>query len=615
MIRKTLFLILLCTSSLNAESLSKCDWDNREGIPCLTISKTPNTSYLNGNSINKKTFTKKMIIDSGAKSTIDLIKYVTGIDYYQNGPTGQMGAIFIRGSESNHTLVLLNGIPINDQSATNGIHDFGQDFLQTVQQVEVFKGSNGAHFGPDAIGGAVNFITDIDYENSYSVSGFNANNNSIDGNITKITDNGWHINVKGAINQSVTDSAIAKGVESDGSKNHQLNLNANKWFSEKLKFKSVIYSRNTKSDYDKSKSVEESVTSENNMYAIQAGLENKNKFSFNSLNFHYHNYDRDYRETGKTDTYNSESLVAKFESERKISNGLSFGYGSEYKYDWGNFSTTTFTSQTKGHVNNFGLYGNVGYSLNENQLFSAHVRNDDHKQTGGNQTYKYSFIQKLADAKIRLTHSTGLKNPSLYELYGSSSFGHSGNTGINPEKSETNEIFGEYKFSENLVFNSTAYRTTIKDRIKTNSSWTAYENKTSDTTQEGLENEFNYKFLNQKISLVSHFAKSRTETNGPNSRRPDLSYGLDYSGNLNLPDLGLFELGLNYRYIGDHLDWTGSKNEFVKSVDLINANISKKFYGLNFSLNVSNLLNERYEKPATYSQDGRQFNINIRRNY
>ena len=39
-----------------------------------------------------------MILDSGAKSTIDLIKYVSGVDYYQNGPTGQTGAIFIRGS-------------------------------------------------------------------------------------------------------------------------------------------------------------------------------------------------------------------------------------------------------------------------------------------------------------------------------------------------------------------------------------------------------------------------------------------------------------------------------------------------------------------------------------
>ena len=597
--------------STKALTLEKCEWDNKKGIPCLTITKTPNTSFLNGESINKKIYTKQMILDSGAKSTIDLIKYVSGVDYYQNGPTGQTGAIFIRGSESNHTLVLLNGIPINDQSATNGIHDFGQDFLQTVQQVEVYKGSNGAHFGPDAIGGAVNFITDIDYENNYSLSGFNLKNNSFDGNITKIFENGWHINAKSAANQSISDSSIAKGNESDGSKNYQLNLNAVKWLNDKLKFKSVLYARDTKSAYDKSATKEEGVTSDNEMYAIQASLENKNKLSFNSINFHYHNYDRVYREMGKIDTYASESLVAKVESERKISDNLSFGYGGSYKYDWGNFSTTTFTSQTKGHVNNFGLYSNIGYSLNDNQLFSIHARNDDHKQTGGNKTYKYSFVQKFNNAKIILTHSTGLKNPSLYELYGSSGFGFSGNTGINPEKSETNEIYGQYNFSENLVLNSTAYRTRMKDRIKINSSWSAYENKVLDTTQEGLENELSYNISDQKISLLSNFSKSRTDTNGPNSRRPDLTYGLDYIAKLKSKDYGLFKLGFNYRYIGDHIDWTGSKNEFVKSVDLVNAFISKDFQGFDISLRISNLLNERYEKPATYSQDGRQFNINL----
>ncbi len=609
----TRILIILSIIFFNTKvfSLEDCKWNNDKGTPCLTITKTPNTSYLNSESINKKIYTKQMILDSGAKSTIDLIKYVSGVDYYQNGPAGQTGAIFIRGSESNHTLVLLNGIPINDQSATNGIHDFGQDFLQTVQQVEVYKGSNGVHFGPDAIGGAVNFITDIDYENSYSLSGFNLKNNSFDGNITKIFDNGWHVNAKSAANQSITDSSIAKGNESDGSKNYQFNLNAVKWLNDKLKFKSVLYARDTKSAYDKSATKEEGVTSDNEMYAIQASLENKNKFSFNSLNFHYHNYDRTYREMGKIDTYKSESLVAKLESERKISDNLSFGYGSNYKYDWGNFSTTTFTSQTKGHVDNFGLYSNIGYSLNNNQLLSIHARNDDHKQTGGNKTYKYSFIQKLDNAKIILTHSTGLKNPSLYELYGSSGFGFSGNTGINPEKSETNEIFGEYKFSENLVLSSTAYRTRMKDRIKINSGWSAYENKILDTTQEGLENELSYNFSNQKISLLSNFSKSRTDSNGPNSRRPDLTYGLDYVGKLKSTNYGLFKIGLNYRYIGDHIDWTGSKNEFVKSVDLANAFISKDFRGFDLSFRISNLLNERYEKPATYSQDGRQFNINL----
>ena len=131
----------------------------------------------------------------------------------------------MRGSESNHTLILLNGIAINDQSVTNGMAEFGQDFVQTVQQIEVYKGSNGAHFGPDAIGGAINFVTDVDYTTSYSVNGFSLKNNSIDYNTTKITDNGWHLNFKGAANQSKTDSAIAKGHEDDGTKNYQVNLN------------------------------------------------------------------------------------------------------------------------------------------------------------------------------------------------------------------------------------------------------------------------------------------------------------------------------------------------------------------------------------------------------
>ena len=612
---KIIAVLTILLTTLNVNALEDCKWDNRNGLPCVTITKTPNTSSINGQSVSKKIFTKQDILDSGAKSTIDLIKYVSGIDYYQNGPSGQTGAVFIRGAESNHTLVLLNGIPINDQSATNGMHDFGQDFIQTIQQVEVFKGSNGVHFGPDAIGGAINLITDVDYQNSYNIDGFNPKNNSFDGNITKIFENGWHINLKGAANQSLTDSAIAKGGESDGSKNYQLNLNANKWLNEKLKLKSVLYVRDTKSDYDKSATQEESVTSDNKMHAIQASIENKNEFSFHTFNFHYHNYDRVYKEIGKLDTYQSESIVAKFESDKKISDKFSLGFGTEYKYDWGDFSTTTFTSQTKGHVKNLGIYGNLGYELNENQLLSIHARNDDHKQTGGNKTYKYSFIQKFDDAKFRLTHSTGLKNPSLYELYGSSSFGHTGNTGINPEKSETNEFFGEYQFSENLIFNSTAYRTRMKDRIKVNSSFTAYENKEPDTTQEGLESELIYKFSNQKISFLTDFSKSRTDSNGPNSRRPDLSYGIDYNGKLDTLNYGVLKFGLNYRYIGDHIDWTGSKNEFVKSVDLVNAFISKDFLGFNISLNFSNLLNERYEKPATYSQDGRQFRFNLRKIY
>ncbi len=615
MLYRILIILIFLISNLNADNLEKCEWDNREGIACLTISKTPNTSAYNNNNVIKKVFNKQEIEAAGAKDTLDLLKLIPGLDYYQSGQKGQTGAIFMRGSESNHTLVLLNGIPINDQSTTNGIHDFGQDFIQTVQQIEVYKGSNGSHFGPDAIGGAINFITDVDYNNSISLSGFDFNNNSINYNQTKITEKGWHLNFKGTANQMKTDSAIADGTEKDGTQNYQINLNGNKWINENLKFKSTFYGRDTHSDYDKNSSTEENITSDNKMYAIQTGFERFSKNTFDNFIIHYHNYDRKYDEQGTVNKYYSESITTKAERDVTLSDSLSFGYGAEYKYDWGDYTTLTFTSQTKGHLKNLGIFANTGYKFNDKQYLSFHLRNDDHKETGGNHTYKINYTQIFKNLKLGLTHSTGLKNPSLYELYGSSS-SHSGSTFINPEKSTTNELYAEYTFSEKINFVSTFYRTNMKDRIKIKSDWSGYENKIPDTTQEGIESEINLMFRNdEKISILSHFAKSRTDTGGPNSRRPDLSYGVDYEKKFNLKNYGPLNVNINYRYIGDHIDWTGSKNEFVKSVDLVDLSIRREIGSNIFSLSFTNLLNERYEKPATYSQDGRQFRIGFTKLY
>ena len=53
----------------------------------------------------------------------------------------------------------------------------------------------------------------------------------------------------------------------------------------------------------------------------------------------------------------------------------------------------------------------------------------------------------------------------------------------------------------------------------------------------------------------------------------------------------------------------------MKSVDLVDMSIRKNWFGNIISLNFTNLLNERYEKPATYSQDGRQLSLNLRKNF
>ncbi len=618
LLRASIFLFLIIFSA-KAQNLESCKWNNKKGIPCIAVSKTTNSSAYSNQGINKRIINKQDIINYGAIDTVDVLKFVPGLDVFQSGPKGQSTSIFTRGSESNHTLVMINGIAINDQSVTDGLHDFGQDFIQTIQQIEIYKGSNGAHFGPSAIAGAINFITAIDYSNSYSVSGFNAKNNTFDANYTKITKSGWHLNIKGAQTKSKTDSAIADGSEDDGFKNIQVNFNGEKWINDNLKFKSTLYTRSTQADYDGSSTSEENYFSDNRMHVLQAGLDHKSKKSEDAVTFHYHSYDRGYENTDGTlvlDEYDSDSFVIK--GERKIipfNKKISFGYGSEYKYDWGSFENRgNYNASTKGHMKNLGLFGNMGYKINENSILSLYGRSDDHSTTGENLTYKLNFTQFLNKFELGATHSTGLRNPTLYELYGTDNYGIGGNVNIDPEKSRTNELFAKYNFSNKISFSSTAYRTAIFDRIESNAAYSRHENQSIALNQEGLENELFYKGNSQILSFFTNFSKSKKITGGAQSRRPDLNYGSNYVKKISSSPIGTFNLNLNYKHTGKHIDYDGG-NIRVKSTDIMNLSLTKKLFGNNFSLNISNLLNERYENPVNYSQDGRQLRIGFRKSF
>ena len=86
---KIIFIFIISLTMFSANALENCKWDNSNGLPCVTISKTQHF-FSNSQSVVSR-FLQQNILDSGAKSTIDLIKYVSGIDYYQNGPIGQTG--------------------------------------------------------------------------------------------------------------------------------------------------------------------------------------------------------------------------------------------------------------------------------------------------------------------------------------------------------------------------------------------------------------------------------------------------------------------------------------------------------------------------------------------
>tara|TARA_Y100000389_G_scaffold121153_1_gene118538 strand:- start:10204 stop:12084 length:1881 start_codon:yes stop_codon:yes gene_type:complete len=614
---RVFIIIFLLSLTVNVFALDDCKWNNQEGIPCIVVSKTNNTSKVSEEGVNKVIITKQDIENSGHNNLTDILKSISGVNVYQSGGIGQMSSVFMRGSESNHTLVMLNGIAINDQSVTDGMHDFGQDFVQSIEQIEVYKGSSGAHFGPSAIAGAINFITAINYINSYSVSGFDDRNNSTDINYTKITDNDWHLNINGAINQSNIGSTKTQGIEDDGTLNKQINLNFEKWLKDNIKIKSTIYVRETRTYYDDfgfGQNGDLGYVMDNTLHTIQTSLDRVNKDSADLLTFHWHAYGKQIDDGGFTDSYDSQSFVTRYEKKIDSFEKLSFGYGSEYKYDWGAFINdgASFNSATRGHVKDLAVFVNAGYKILDNSIISLYGRKDDHNTAGGNNTYKINLLQKINNnLNFGASTSTGVRNPSLYELFGSNNFGYQGNINLKAEKSKTNEIYASYNFLDNFTLSSTAYRTNLSDRLEFNSAFTAVENKVLDLNHDGLENELRYVGEDHDLSIFADFATSKTLTGQKQLRRPDLKYGFNFSKKFINSDFGDFNMNLNYIHTGEHIDFDGG-NVVAKSIDMVDVNFVKDFNGSILNLSITNFLNENYEKPLTFNTEKRQFRIGFK---
>ena len=623
-IRFLLFIFLLLLTK-NVYALEDCKWDNQKGVPCLTVTKTPNTSLYSSKGVNKVIITKQDIENSGAIDVKSVLDMVPGLDLKQNGESGQLSSLFMRGTNSNHTLVLLNGIAINDQSTTQGLHNFGQDFVQTIQQIEIYKGASGAHFGPSAIGGAINFITDIDYTNNLSVSG-NFNTSVLNSNYSMITDNGWHLNFKGSQTDSETKSARSKGLEKDGAINQQVNINTKKWLSDNLKFRSTVYARQTNADYDGSNTAENGYTADDQMYTIQSGFDYKKDNKEDSLTFHYNGYDREYNENGTyLDNYYSKSYVLKGERKVNYSEKLSYGLGSDYTYNSGkfsNFGSFYPNSTVDAHVYDLGIFGNAGYRLNENTTLSAFIRSDDHRTTDLNNTYKLNINTFYKMFDFNITQSTGLRNPSLYELYGSNgrtdTYKHVANPNANPEKSITNEYSIGYEFSEKLYFSTTGYRTSISDALLYNSTFnggSGYTNTKGDLKQKGLETNVVFGGKNQKLTFSNTISSSKQLDGTHQLNRPDSTYGINYSKKFYTKTRGSFNLSYDYKHFGKAFDYVNNVITKVDSTDIMNIVLSNNIFDYNFSFAVTNLLNEAYERPVGYSANGRQIVFGLKKSF
>ena len=85
---------------------------------------------------------------------------------------------------------------------------------------------------------------------------------------------------------------------------------------------------------------------------------------------YYNTYDREYDERGIIDIYESNVIGAKYNFSNNFNDEISFGFGSEYKYEWGYFDNNgSYSASTKGNIDNLAILEILVGNFLKQQIF------------------------------------------------------------------------------------------------------------------------------------------------------------------------------------------------------------------------------------------------------
>ncbi len=405
----------------------------------------------------------------------DALRTVPGMAITPRGPVGGLTSVFVRGGNSAQTLVLIDGVRVNDVSTPNNQFDFGPLLAGNISRIEVLRGPNSIIWGNQAIGGVVNIETrkpdgplavdaGLEYGYADTVSG-HANVSGTSGII--------EASLGGAYYRTDGISAIAGGTERDGSRIYSLNgrLKVNLTSNFNLDFRG--YFNDSRIEYD-------------NPYAYTTSAGDARPVAFNKQfvayaganldladgRFHnrvaYTRTDIDRRgvdpEAFSYNNYTARATIDRFEYRGSYDLGeiATITAGAEYEK---NTSYTQFETDPATAADSDVASGYAQVSLRpvKGLTLTGGVRHDAYSLYGGHTTLggNIAYTPNEGRTVLRATYGEGFRAPT---------FSHSlppyGNPDLKPETSRNLDVGIEQALLDNLIrFSATYFRRRTNDQI------------------------------------------------------------------------------------------------------------------------------------------------------
>lgn len=427
--------------------------------------------------IDAQTIETRQAID-----VVDLLATTPGVRFNRNGGTGTVTGVSLRGAETTQTLVLIDGVKVNDPSGIGDGYDFGHLLTGNIRRIEVLRGSNSVVHGSQAIGGVVSVTTAV------PEGGFGADASAEYGYRDTLNAKASVAGSTGLASGSAgvayfrTDgiSTAAPGTERDGYKNLAANARLRLDFSDAVSLDLRGYYINADLDYDSffGAPADSDDVSKLDQIALYGGI----NFAFGDVltsraAVTWLRNDRDYFFVrGNTPDYGYSGSNLRFEYQGVLAPveraKLVFGYEHERPdYDFFGFGSTN-----SARANIDSVYALAILQPLTGLTLTGGVRHDDHSQFGGATTFGANFNYSPNDGatSLRASYGEGFKAPSLYQLYDS----FSGNAALRPERSKSYDIGLDQRLDSNgrALVSLTAFQRDTTDQINYSNTTFSYGN-------------------------------------------------------------------------------------------------------------------------------------------
>ena len=580
--------------------------------------------------------TESDIANTNAIFAAQLLRQVPGLSVSQSGPTGSATQIRIRGAEGNHTLVLIDGMNVNDP-AIGSEFNFADLMLSDSTQIEVVRGTQTVLYGSDTIGGVINIRTPTPKNLGVSgYIGFETGNQDTNHQTIRLSARGEDSYGTASISKYSTDGSNASllGSEKDGYSTANTLLKYGVDLTPTLNTTFFLRRTDNHSQTDPQDFAYPATLTQG--LVIDGNEHNDTSQEHRGLFLNYQSANKPINSLVKIQSTRTQS---RFFQEANYALG---NQGARNKIDWYstievankdarhrlgllliheklkflNYSQNYPTANYQENLHQSSLAGLYNLSLSQITHLNISMRRDYNSRFEDARSFSTSLSHLFnnGNARLHTTMGTGSTNPSFIEIFGYAPSNFQGNPGLKPEKSVSLDLGIEHSlFNSKSMIDVTLFGAKLKDEIMTVFDPQSFTSKSTNdnqpSTRAGLELSAKG-YLQESWNLAATYTHLKAE-NGDNLkeiRRPRHkgSINLNYRSNNKKTNINVVAILNGEQQDLEFIASTPETFVLLPAYRQINISISHTFSNkLTARLKIRNLMDSEYSEVFSYRGPGR----------